>query len=293
MLAVPLPRTGVLTCRERSLVIGQRTLIMGIINVTPDSFSGDGLDGSVERAVALAHRMVADGADLVDVGGESTRPTAQSVSPEEEIRRVVPTIRSIVAAVDVPVSIDTRRSVVAEAALLAGAHLVNDVDGLQRDERMASVIAAFGAAAIAMHSPGPSWEVAWPATYADVVADVLSFLETSVEVGIRAGIPRDRIVIDPGFGFGKRHADNLSLLRHLGEFRSLQQPVLVGTSRKSTIGHILNADVTDRLEGSLATVPLAVAEGVDIVRVHDVRASSRVARVADAVIRADPQRAFS
>jgi dihydropteroate synthase len=237
--------------------------------------------------------MVADGADLVDVGGESTRPTAQSVSPEEEIRRVVPTIRSIVAAVDVPVSVDTRRSTVAEAALEAGAHMVNDVDGLQRDERMASVIASFGAAAIAMHSPGPSWEVPWPATYADVVADVLFFLQASIDIGIRAGIPRDRIVVDPGFGFGKRAADNLTLLRRLGDFRSLQQPVLIGTSRKSTIGQILNADASDRLEGSLATVPLAVAEGVDIVRVHDVRASARVARVADAVIRVASTRSFA
>jgi dihydropteroate synthase len=286
VLTVPLPRTGTLICRDRSLSFGRRTLVMGIINLTPDSFSGDGLAGSVERAVDLARAMVADGADLLDIGGESTRPDATRISVEEEIRRVVSPIQEIARAVDVPLSIDTRRAAVAEAALTAGAHLVNDVDGLQRDPRMAPTIAAFGAAAIAMHSPGPSWEVPWPATFGDVVAEISSFLNASIQLAVGVGIPMDRIVIDPGFGFGKNLDDNLTILRRLGEFRELGQPVLIGTSRKSTIGRILGADRDNRLEGSLATVALAVAAGVDIVRVHDVRASARAARVADAIVRA-------
>jgi dihydropteroate synthase len=285
MLTIPLPRAGILTCRDRSLSFGRRTLIMGIINLTPDSFSGDGVDGSVERAVRLARCMVDEGADLLDLGGESTRPNAQRVSPDEEIRRVIPAIRAIISEVGVPISVDTRRAVVAEAALSAGAHLINDVDGLQRDPLMAPVIASFGAAVIAMHSPGPSWEVPWPATFGDVISEINAFLDASLHLAIGAGIARDRIVVDPGFGFGKNVADNLTILRRLGEFRQLGLPVLVGTSRKSTIGRILSTDVDDRLEGSLATVPLAIAEGVDFVRVHDVRASVRVARIADAIVR--------
>jgi dihydropteroate synthase len=259
---------------------------MGIINVTPDSFAGDGVGGDLDRALDLARQMVQEGADLLDIGGESTRPTAKPITADEEIIRTEPIIRAIVDSVSVPVSIDTRRSVVAEAALQAGAHLVNDVGGLQRDSRMAGVVAAFGASVIAMHSPGPAWEVPWPATYGDIIADVLAFLERSVKIGVMAGIPRDQIAIDPGFGFGKSVEDNLKLIRRLSDFRAIGQPVLLGTSRKSTLGRILNAEVTDRLEGSLATLPLAIAQGVDIVRVHDVGQSVRVVRVADAVVRA-------
>lgn len=258
---------------------------MGVINLTPDSFSGDGLDGSVARAVELARNMVVDGADLLDVGGESTRPNAQRVSIEEEIRRVVPAIRAIVEEVGVPVSVDTRRAVVAEAALSAGAHLVNDVDGLQRDAHMAPVIASFGATVIAMHSPGPSWEVPWPATFGDIISEISAFLNASIQLAADAGIPRNRLVVDPGFGFGKNLEHNLTILRRLGEFRALGQPVMLGASRKSTIGRILSAEVEDRVEGSLAALSLAIAEGVDIVRVHDVRASVKAARVADAIVR--------
>ena len=286
MLSVPSPRSGVLTCRGRPLSYGHRTLIMGIINVTPDSFSGDGVGGDLDCALDLARQMVQEGADLLDIGGESTRPTAKPITADEEIIRTVPIIRAIVDSVSVPVSIDTRRSIVAEAALQAGAHMVNDVGGLQRDSRMAGVVAAFGASVIVMHSPGPAWEVPWPATYGDIIADVLAFLERSVKIGVMSGIPRDQIAIDPGFGFGKSVEDNLNLIRRLSDFREIGQPVLLGTSRKSTLGRILNSEVTDRLEGSLATLPLAIAQGVDIVRVHDVGPSVRVVRVADAVVRA-------
>jgi dihydropteroate synthase len=258
---------------------------MGIVNVTPDSFSGDGVGGRVDAAVALARQMVADGADLIDVGGESTRPGARPVEESEEIGRVVPTVEAIAATVPVPVSVDTRKPGVADAALRAGAHLVNDVAGLQRDPAMAAVVAAHRAAIILMHSPGEPWDVPWPARYGDVVGEVSRYLEASLRLARGAGIGPDQIVVDPGFGFGKGATDNLEILRRLGEFRALGQPVLIGTSRKSTIGRILGLPVEDRLEGSLATLPLAIAEGVDVVRVHDVRPSVRVARLADAVIR--------
>ena len=281
----PFPRSGFLHCRGRDLAYGHRTLVMGIINVTPDSFSGDGIGGSVDLAVERALNMVAEGADLIDVGGESTRPQAQPVSDVEERARVVPVVQAIARAVSVPISVDTRKPAVAEAALEAGAHLINDVAGLQRDPEMASVVAAFGAAVVVMHSPGEPWDVPWPARYADVVDDVRAYLDRSIQIALRAGVPFEQIIVDPGFGFGKSVDDNLTILRRLGELRSLGAPVLIGTSRKSTIGKILDAPVDERLEGSLATLPLAIAQGVDIVRVHDVRASARVVRVADAVVR--------
>lgn len=286
MLQVPAPRTGVLRCRGRDLVYGQRTLVMGIVNVTPDSFSGDGLATRVDAAIAQAKRMVDEGADLVDVGGESTRPTARPVGESEEIERVIPVVSALQAALTVPISVDTRKPGVARAALAAGAHLINDVAGLQRDPEMAAVCASYAAPVIVMHSPGESWEVAWPVRFGDVVGEVGRYLERSIEIAVRAGVAEDQIVVDPGFGFGKSNADNLILLRRLGELRGLGRPVLLGTSRKQTIGKILGGlPAAERLEGSLATLALAVAQGVDIVRVHDVRPSWRVVQMADAVVR--------
>lgn len=259
---------------------------MGILNVTPDSFNGDGVAGDVDAALARARRMVAEGADLLDVGGESTRPTARPVPEAEELARVVPVVEAVARELDVPISVDTRKPAVARAALRAGAHLVNDVTGLRRDPGMPEALAEFGAAVILMHSPGEPWEVSWPVRYDDAVRAVLDDLARSVEVALAAGVGPDRIVVDPGFGFGKSPRDNLALLRRLNELRSLGYPVLLGTSRKSTIGRILGGiPVEDRLEGSLATLPLAIAQGVDLVRVHDVAPSVRVVKVADAVVR--------
>jgi len=285
MISLPYPRPGVLKCRGRDLAYGHRTLVMGVVNVTPDSFSGDGLGRQLDVAVAQAIRMVEEGADLIDVGGESTNPMAKPVDALEEVARVIPTVEALVSAVSVPISVDTRKPEVAEAALRAGAHLINDVAGLQRDPGMAEVIAAFSVPVVAMHSPGEPWDVPWPARYGDVVEDVIAYLDRSIEIAVKAGVASDQVIVDPGFGFGKSVADNLTILRRLGEFRRLGQPVLLGTSRKSTIGKVLGVDVNDRLEGSLATVALAIAQGVDVVRVHDVRASTRVARIADAVVR--------
>lgn len=258
---------------------------MGILNVTPDSFSGDGLIGDVETVLARARRLVAEGADVLDVGGESTRPGARAVPEEEEIARVVPNIAAIARELDVTISVDTRKPAVAVAALAAGAELVNDVTGLRRNPGMADVVATHGAAIVLMHSPGESWEVRWPVHYEDVVTQVRDDLAASVEIARRAGVGADQIVLDPGFGFGKSPDDNLTLLRRLGEFRALGYPIMLGTSRKSTLGKILGLPVEDRLEASLATLPLAVAQGVDLVRVHDVLPSVRVVRVADAVVR--------
>jgi dihydropteroate synthase len=280
----------VVRCRDRRLPLGERTLVMGIVNVTPDSFTGDGLADQVEAAVALGQQMVADGADLLDVGGESSRPGARPVDDSVEVGRVVPVIAGLVKSVGIPISVDTRKPIVAEAALRAGAHLINDVSGLQGDPGVAEVASSFGAAVVAMHSPGASWEVAWPAAFGDVVADVSRFLERSLAIARRAGLGADQVVLDPGFGFGKSVDDNLILLRRLGELRSFGQPLLIGTSRKSTIGRILGLPVDDRLEGSLATIPLVIAEGVDVIRVHDVLPSVRVARVADAIVRGFPPR---
>ncbi len=258
---------------------------MGIVNVTPDSFSGDGLAGNLERVVARAVQMVRDGADLLDVGGESTRPTARPIAEAEELARVVPAVRAIAAAVSVPISVDTRKASVADAALRAGAHLVNDVTGLQRSPGLAEVVAAHGVPVVVMHSPGESWDVAWPVHFDDVLLEIRRFLERSIERALAAGIAPDQILIDPGFGFGKDLTANLEVLRRLGELRELGRPLVLGTSRKQTIGRLLGLPVEERLEGSLATIPLAIAEGVDVVRVHDVLASVRVARVADAIVR--------
>ena len=288
MLAVPCPRIGILRCRGRDLEYGRRTLVMGIVNVTPDSFSGDGFDHRVDEVVARARQMVTDGADVIDVGGESTNPRARPVAVSEESARVVPAVQALVAAVSVPISVDTRKPAVAEAALRAGAHMINDVAGLQRDPGMAAVVASFGAPVVIMHSPGEPWDVKWPASYGDVVSDVRDYLARSIEFAVQAGIPEEQIVVDPGFGFGKSDRDNLQILRRLGEFRELGRPVLIGTSRKSSIGRLLGQPVERRLEGSLATLPLAVAQGADLVRVHDVLPSSMVVRLADAVVRGLP-----
>jgi dihydropteroate synthase len=261
---------------------------MGIVNVTPDSFSGDGLlvGGSgrggtpVEAAVVQARGMVADGADILDVGGESTRPGHAAVAESDEIARVVPVIAAIHAALpDVPISVDTAKPGVAAAALDAGASLLNDVWGVARDDAMARLAAARGVPLILMHNRAE-------ANYADFLAELVSDLGAALDRAIAAGIPPANLIVDPGFGFGKTPEQNLVALRELTRLRALGRPVLLGTSRKSTIGRILGgAPPDERLEGTLATTALAIAFGADIVRVHDVRANVLAARVVDAVVR--------
>ena len=263
---------------------GQRTYVMGILNVTPDSFSGDGLlegDDPVERAVATARQMVADGADLLDIGGESTRPGHASVDATEELRRVIPVITALATALpDTPISVDTAKPEVAEAAIAAGAHLLNDVWGTGPDiGEMAAVAAARRRAADRHAQPSE-------ARYErNVVTEVVADLGAALDRAIAAGVPEDDLIVDPGIGFGKTADHNISVLCHLGALSALGRPVLLGTSRKSTLGRILDLPVEERLEATLATTALGIAAGVDLVRVHDVAPNVRVARVSDAIVR--------
>jgi dihydropteroate synthase len=270
---------------------GSRTFVMGIVNVTPDSFSGDGLlsgasdtvavaEAAVQAAVDQARRMVAEGADIVDVGGESTRPGHAAVSGDEEASRVIPAIAAIRAALpDMPISVDTSKPAVAAAALDAGASLLNDVWGVSPDDAMARVAAARHVPLVLMHNRTEP-------RYVDLMAELLGDLAAAVERAVRAGMPAGSLIVDPGFGFGKTAEQNLLVLRELVRLSELGLPILLGTSRKSTIGRVLgDLPPNDRLEGTLATTALGIAAGVDMVRVHDVRANVRVARMCDAVLR--------
>ena len=267
-----------LTIREREFVWGRRTYVMGVLNITLDSFSGDGLGYDVEAAVAQGRRFAAEGADILDVGGESTRPGFDPVSADEEIGRVLPVIERLLADVDIPISVDTSKVGVAQAALAAGAHLLNDVSGLRHDPEMAALVARFGVPAVVMHNQRDR-------PFRDVIGDIRDGLEAGVALAVAAGVPRERLIIDPGFGFGWTPEQNLEMLRRLGELSDIGLPILVGTSRKSAIGAVLGLPVEERLMGTAATVAIAIARGADIVRVHDVREMVQVCRMADAVVR--------
>jgi dihydropteroate synthase len=269
----------------QSFIWGSRTYVMGILNVTPDSFSGDGLLGNaspgglVDAVVARATEMAQAGADLLDVGGESTRPGHTPVPVGEEIARVVPVIRAICAALPgMPVSVDTTKPAVAEAALDAGAHLVNDVWGVGEDDALARLAAERGVPIVLMHNRVE-------ARYTTLLPEIVADLQRAIEGALRAGVAWEDIIVDPGFGFGKTAEHNVALLRDLGSLAILGRPILLGTSRKSTLGRILDLPPDERLEATLATTALAIASGVDVVRVHDVRENVRAARVADAVVR--------
>jgi dihydropteroate synthase len=285
-----------ITIGRRLFAWGERTFIMGIVNVTPDSFSGDGLladalptsndapdagkpPDPIAAAVVQARSMVAEGADLLDVGGESTRPGHVEVSADDEIRRVVPVIEAIRQALpEVSLSVDTTKPVVAEAALAAGADLVNHVWGVAEDDGIARVAAAHGVPLVLMHNRAEP-------RYDDLVAEVIADLAAAIERAVRAGVDRDRLIVDPGFGFGKTPEHNVAILASLGKLRVLGRPILLGTSRKSTLGRILDLPPDQRVEATLATTALGIAAGVDMIRVHDVLANVRVARTADAIIR--------
>jgi dihydropteroate synthase len=267
----------------RRFTWGERTLVMGIINVTPDSFSGDGLLAGgadpVAEAVRLGRQMVAEGADLLDVGGESSRPGHETVDEDEEGRRVVPIVAALHAALpETPLSIDTVKPSVAEAAIAAGAALLNDVWGVAEDDRLLQVAARHGVPIVLMHNRAE-------ARYTALLPEILGELGRAIGRALAAGIAGESIIVDPGFGFGKTAEHNLVLLRELAALRMLGRPILLGTSRKSTLGKVLDLPPSDRLEATLATTALAVSSGVDIVRVHDVRPNLRAARMADAIVR--------
>ncbi len=255
----------------------KKPLIMGILNVTPDSFYDGGKFNRLDAAISRAERMVKEGVDIIDVGGESTRPGSQGVNVEEEIKRVVPVIRELRKRFDIPISIDTTKSQVAEVALGEGADMVNDISGLRFDERMAEVCAKKNAPVVIMHTTGRPSEMQKRIFYKDLIWDILDYLWDSMELAERSGIPRDRIIIDPGIGFGKRPEHNLIIINRLLEFKSLKRPVLVGASRKSFIGFYLGLEnPKDRLEGSLAVSAVLSLLGADIIRVHDVRETRMV-----------------
>jgi dihydropteroate synthase len=259
---------------------GARTFVMGILNVTPDSFSGDGVM-DIERALTQARQMEAEGADLLDIGGESTRPETWSGSGlpiADELERVMPVLERVASSVEIPISVDTYKAEVAQRAIDAGASLVNDVWGFMRDPRMAGLVARAGVPVVLMHNrPGGG--------YRNLMGEIAETLKESVAVAHAAGIPDDRIILDPGIGFGKTREQNLEIIRRIRELRLLGYPILLGPSRKSFIGKTLNLPVEERLEGTAAAVSLAIAGGVDIVRVHDVKAMVRVAQMADAISR--------
>jgi len=275
MRTSPLPSTS---WDGGELIWGTKTYVMAIINATPDSFSGDGLGGTPQVAGDLAAEAVANGADLIDIGAESTRPGYIPVAIEEELARLLPVLHAVSRRVSVPLSIDTSKATVADAALRAEATIVNDVRGFMRDPELASVVASHGVPAVIMHDVPPD-------DHGDMLTSIVRELSRRLDRAVGAGIAWERLIIDPGFGFGKDWRQNLELLRRLGELRVLGRPILAGTSRKSTIGRVLDLPEHDRVEGTAATVALAIAAGTDIVRVHDVRAMARVARMSDAVIR--------
>lgn len=272
-------------CRDKVLELGQATQVMGILNVTPDSFSDGGRHYSLDDALRRALEMRDEGADIIDIGGESTRPGSQPVPLDEELRRVVPVIERLRGQMTIPISVDTYKAKVAESALRAGADLVNDISGLRFDSNMASVIARFRAGVVLMHIKGTPRDMQKNPHYDDLMAEIIGYLKQSKQLAMDAGITPEQIVIDPGIGFGKRLQDNFQILRELSKLARLRCPILVGPSRKSFIGLTLGLPAEERLEGTAAAVAACVFNGASIVRVHDVKEMKRVVTIADAIVR--------
>jgi len=271
-------KTRILDCRGRELKLGERTLVMGILNITPDSFSDGGRYNNLENAISQAERMVEEGVDIIDVGGESTRPNYAGVNAEEEWQRLEPVLKNLLKRVAVPISIDTYKASVAAKALEAGAHIINDIWGLQKDPDMARVVGDYKVPVIVMHNQDGT-------TYHHLMGDIFNFLQKSIELAEAHGLSGDQIIVDPGIGFGKTTEQNLEVMARLAELKTLGHPVLLATSRKSMIGNTLNLTVDERLEGTLATSVLGVVSGVDIIRVHDVKANLRTIQMSDAIVR--------
>ncbi|UCD36375.1 MAG: dihydropteroate synthase [Nitrospiraceae bacterium] len=275
-----------LAWRNFSFDFSQRTAIMGILNVTPDSFSDGGMYFSRERAIEQALRMVEEGADIIDIGGESTRPGAEKVSVKEETGRVVPVIEALAKEVPVPLSIDTCKSAVAEAAISAGASLINDISGLRFDRRMTHVAVRHDVPVVIMHMRGTPKNMQDNPVYRALIPEIMDYLHEGIAIARRAGVRDDRIIIDPGIGFGKTVEHNLEIIRRLGEFTGFEKPILLGHSRKSFIGKILGGlPAGERLEGTAAAAAIGIFNGASIIRVHDIKEMDRVARIADAISR--------
>jgi|TARA_B100001971_G_scaffold36611_1_gene31635 dihydropteroate synthase len=278
MPKVQTPLTGLTVANDETLVWGVRTYVMGVINVTPDSFSGDGLAGDVSALVEQALRFQGERADILDIGAESTRPGHDKVSLDEELARLMPALEAVAGEVSLPISVDTYKAEVARLAVDAGATIINDIWGLKAEPELAKVAAESGAGLVLMHNQKGT-------RYTDLVPDVVASLQTSVKTAIEAGVPQENIIIDPGIGFGKTPDQNLAVLAGLPALKVVGCPILVGTSRKSTFGRLLDLPADQRVEATAATVSLAIAGGTDLVRVHDVKEMARVCRVTDAVVR--------
>lgn len=274
------------TCR-RDIGIGDRTMVMGIVNVTPDSFSDGGRFKSAQDAVECGLQMVEDGADILDIGGESSRPGSDPVPAEEEMERVLPVVRELAKKTSVPISVDTTKSEIAEKAIACGAEIVNDISGLRFDERMAKIVAETKSALIIMHMRGtPKDMQVGDISYNSVTGDIVSFMKQQMEYAGSAGIRQESIMIDPGIGFGKTLNDNLKILKNLREFKALGRPIVMGVSRKAFIGQLTGGLPPERIEGTAAAVSAAIMNGSHVIRVHDVKFMKKVTSVADAVLRA-------
>ena len=272
--------------KNYSVDFSRKTYVMGILNVTPDSFSDGGLFFHKQRAVEQALRMVKEGADIIDIGGESTRPGADPVSVKEEIKRVVPVISALAEKVRVPISIDTCKAQVADEAVSAGASIINDISGLRYDKGMAGVAAHHKVPVVIMHIKGTPGNMQKNPVYKALIPEIMDYLRGGIDIALNAGVSDDMMIIDPGIGFGKTVWHNLEIINRLDEFKGFEKPVLLGPSRKSFIGKLLgNLPVTDRLEGTAAAIAIGISKGANIIRVHDIKEMSRVAKIADEISR--------
>jgi len=272
-----------LRCRQRTLTLGERTLLMGVLNITPDSFSDGGLYFERDKAIAHGLKMAEEGADIIDVGGESTRPGSKPLALEEELRRVLPVIEGLSKEVKIPISIDTYKSEVARRAIESGAEIINDISGLHFDPGMAQVAAEADTPLVLMHIRGTPETMQKDVHYDSLFSEIIAYIKESIRRAEAAGVDPEQIVIDPGIGFGKNLEDNLLLIKHLSEFRILGKPILLGTSRKSFIGKILNTLPDQRLEGTLASIVIGILNGAHMIRAHDVLQTKRAIAIADAI----------
>lgn len=272
-----------LHCRKKIFNLGKRTLLMGILNVTPDSFSDGGLFFDKEKAITHGLNLVEQGADIIDIGGESTRPGSKPLGLEEELRRVIPVIESLAKRIEVPISIDTYKSAVAKRAIEAGAEIINDISGLHFDPALAQVAAKENVPIILMHIRGTPETMQKDIHYESLFSEIIQYLKESIQKAESEGVDPQKIIIDPGIGFGKTVEDNLLIIKNLNEFRVLGKPILLGTSRKSFIGKILNAEPKDRLEGTLSSISIGILNGAHIIRSHDVLQTKRAIAIADAI----------
>lgn len=276
---VSLNRKVDVKCGKYNLSLGTKTYIMGILNITPDSFSDGGNYLDMNNAIKHAKKMIDDGADIIDIGGESTRPGSIEVTAKDELNRVLPVVENLVKELDVLISVDTYKADVAEKVLQAGAHIINDIWGLQKDKNMAEVIAKFDVPVVIMHNQnGTEYDI-------DIMQSITEFFEKSIDIALKAGIKKEKIILDPGIGFGKTPEQNIHVMSRLEELNKLGYPILLGTSRKSMIGKILDLPSNERVEGTLSTSVIGIMKGIDIIRVHDIKENLRTVKVADAIIR--------